>query len=573
MTGRRGKLNIAFTAAQLALIAIFAFYVNRSIVIKGLYMDDLYMWSCYGEQNIFEFAFPIRTSTRFRPVYWLATWLQMAVIGTHIGRFVAFNIVMNTGLAFLLYYIGRRLSKSGIAACLASVTFLASRFAYYQIGQALGLMETMAQFLALLILYLLLRWMDAEREPLVSERLKKASEEGGKARGIRFVKSSDPYFGSALLCYFLLAFVHERYIALLPLFYFALLVRFLREPKELRGAYFRENRSQFTGPLLTGLVIVLIRFLAIGKAVPAGTGGTQVTETFSAAQALQFAVSQVYYLLGLNAGPEHLCGIPWEQTPVLIKALVKIGVIAYGVLAALYGLCLLLELREPGLRKHGRRALGDTALFALFAALCIGCSSVTIRVEMRWIYVSFAAMLLFACHMTGYIADAYGRAYAEGQQAEREQGNIFRRTSDSVTDRIFRPGVLKAVLVLIFAAYCALSVQTNVYYRSGFPKIYFWSNQLRMNSLAEQTVEKYGTEGVFGKKVYILENSYGMSDFYGRTFFKTYDKKKKAEGTEVIFLSSADEIPAGLAPGADYLLLEEVPEENAYRDITPPAVP
>ena len=112
----RKKLNIAVTALQLLLIAVFAFYVNRNIVIKGLYMDDLYMWSCYGEQNLLEFAFPFRTSTRFRPVYWLATWLQMAVIGTHVDRFVAFNIIVNILLAYLLYYMARRFSKSGMAA-------------------------------------------------------------------------------------------------------------------------------------------------------------------------------------------------------------------------------------------------------------------------------------------------------------------------------------------------------------------------------------------------------------------------------------------------------------------------
>ena len=43
---------------------IFGFYVNRGIEMKGLYMDDLYMWSCYGEQSFFEYVFPIGTSTR-----------------------------------------------------------------------------------------------------------------------------------------------------------------------------------------------------------------------------------------------------------------------------------------------------------------------------------------------------------------------------------------------------------------------------------------------------------------------------------------------------------------------------
>ena len=29
------------------LLTAFAFWVNRGITIKGLYMDDLYLWSCF----------------------------------------------------------------------------------------------------------------------------------------------------------------------------------------------------------------------------------------------------------------------------------------------------------------------------------------------------------------------------------------------------------------------------------------------------------------------------------------------------------------------------------------------
>ena len=61
----------ALDIAMLVCIAVFAFYINRDIEIKGLYMDDLYMWSFYGEQNFFEFVFPIGGSVSFRPIYWM----------------------------------------------------------------------------------------------------------------------------------------------------------------------------------------------------------------------------------------------------------------------------------------------------------------------------------------------------------------------------------------------------------------------------------------------------------------------------------------------------------------------
>ena len=88
-----------------------------------------------------------------------------------------------------------------------------------------------------------------------------------------------------------------------------------------------------------------------------------------------------------------------------------------------------------------------------------------------------------------------------------------------------------------------------------------------MNSLAEDTYEKYG-DSLFGKDIYILENSYGMSDFYKDTFFKTFDKDKKAEGTEVFFADSVADIPEEAIQEGNIIVVQEVPEENAYRDVT-----
>lgn len=649
----RKRLSYCADAILLLGLCIFAFYVNRDIVIKGLYMDDLYMWSCYGEQSLAEFAFPIGTSTRFRPVYWLATYLQMMIVGNHVNYFVPFNIICNIFAAASLYYMGKKLAKSRILAFGAGLCYLVSRFAYYQIGQALGLMETMALFLAIWILYLLLRYLNTPQEAertaaeltAIGEAQREAKrqkrEEQDKlsmlaglfasgnqtktANGkqnqheassqnqaddalraehnsieekapiqFRFVRGADWRFFLALFLYFLLVFVHERFLSLIPLFYLVLLCRLVRHKKGFRKAYFQENLRLYLAPAIVLLLIVVIRFVCIGTAMPAGTGGTEVTDTFSFAEAIRFALSQVLYLFGINAGPEHLNGLPWENTPVLIKAYTKISILALGIICAMYALVMLLDLgsREKADKKAFWDHFCDALLYLGFIAMCIGCSSVTIRVEMRWVYVSYAAALLYGIDMIHVIVDAYRRASAEentenaskalqGNNASRaltadeqalllreQRGNIFRRSSRTVADKLIGPSVVSAILVLVFAVYCACTITTNVFYRTYFPKLYFWPDQLRMNSLAEQTVEKYGTAGVFGKDIYILKNTYQMSQFYGDTFFKPFDLKKKAEGTTVHFVETVDDIPKSKIKSGNILVLEEVPEENAYRDIT-----
>ena len=52
----------------MGLLFGIAVWVNGGIEIKGLYMDDLYFWSCYGEQSFFQYVFPMG-STRFRFLY------------------------------------------------------------------------------------------------------------------------------------------------------------------------------------------------------------------------------------------------------------------------------------------------------------------------------------------------------------------------------------------------------------------------------------------------------------------------------------------------------------------------
>ena len=576
-----------------------AYWINRQIHIKALYMDDLYLFSFFREQNFFEFSFPIGQAVRFRPVYWAISYIEMALVGADPNRYLHFNIFLNSPLAFFLFFFSLKMTKKRILSLSLGLLFLSAHFAYYQIGQAIGILETLALGLALLTLYFLYRQIDCEERA----------------------------FGKMLLFshlfFFLLIFTHERYVALLPLFYIPLIFRGkkagentgvvaqnigLREAGESENAkdldsrkasdYTNASDSAWSGnstegkgyivveqgeseststsvntgastytnastgpytnvsesvnasagqqdkseresvkkpklfpfflPFVQAFLFFSIRSLAIGSFVPKGTGGTEVQDGFSLTKALSHAFSQVFYIFGIQAGPDYLAGIPWEEVGRKHRYVIyaSIAVLAFSILLAL-----LFAIRKGKLKKE---FFGKNILFLCFIALCIGCSSITIRVEMRWVYVSFAAALLYFAYLLGNTGMPIPTFFA-----------------------------------LLFVC---LRFPAEMKYRESFPRIYFWEDQDRMNSLAEQTIGKYGRDYVLGKQVYILENNYKMSKFYGDTFFQVFDPEMSGQGTKIHFIKDFRELPSE-ANFYNSLVLKEVPEERAYRDITQEVFP
>ena len=118
-----------------------AYWINRQIHIKALYMDDLYLFSFFREQNFFEFSFPIGQAVRFRPVYWAISYIEMALVGADPNRYLHFNIFLNSLLAFFLFFFSLKMTKKRILSLSLGLLFLSAHFAYYQIGQAIGILE------------------------------------------------------------------------------------------------------------------------------------------------------------------------------------------------------------------------------------------------------------------------------------------------------------------------------------------------------------------------------------------------------------------------------------------------
>lgn len=552
------------TGVALVLLLLFGLFINRHLSIRALYGDDLYLWSFYGCEDFWSFTFPKVTKGNFRPFYWALSYLEFRLIGPHVHWYARFNVLLNVAIAWVIYFFSRRLSRltrmpqgmriGQAVGLLTGMLYLQSHFAAYQIAQVLGLLESLALLLALLTLWGLFDYMEG--------------------RGTRA-------YLRACLCFFLVIFTHERYIALAPLFYLAVLTQYCTErrlcrrfaPSRTSCAASDEipamNRLGRTFELLLPLLILAVffgtRMVVAGEAIPVGTAGTKVQDTFSLAQALGFAFSQVAYIFGVNAGHAIFCGVSFGDSAHWVQALIVLS-----------WLCLLLMLVLYVRRawKRGRitpRLIGENLLFICFIALCIGSSSITIRLETRWVYVSYTAALLYLSYMLGEIAKSGAVKAKAGRAVRTRAATVQRASAASISASGERAACRGMAMVLafslLFMAYGAVMTPVEHYDRQHYPNIFFFFDQDRVNSLADCTIDAVGAENFLGKKqVYIYYNYYEMSDFYAEYFYKPFDPEKTGQGTEIHFINRPDELPADATVENSVVLMEH--GNRGYIDVT-----
>lgn len=552
------------TGVALVLLLLFGLFINRHLSIRALYGDDLYLWSFYGCEDFWSFTFPKVTKGNFRPFYWALSYLEFRLIGPHVHWYARFNVLLNVAIAWVIYFFSRRLSRltrtpqgmriGQVVGLLTGMLYLQSHFAAYQIAQVLGLLESLALLLALLTLWGLFDYMEG--------------------RGTRA-------YLRACLCFFLVIFTHERFIALAPLFYLAVLTQYCTErrlcrrfaPSRMSCAASDEipamNRLGRIFELLLPLLILAVffgtRMVVAGEAIPVGTAGTKVQDTFSLAQALGFAFSQVAYIFGVNAGHAIFCGVSFGDSAHWVQGLIVLS-----------WLCLLLMLVLYVRRawRRGRitpRLIGENLLFICFIALCIGSSSITIRLETRWVYVSYTAALLYLSYMLGEIAKSGAVKPEAGRAVRTRAATVQRASAASVSASgeraAYRGMAMVLAFSLLFMAYGAVMTPVEHYDRQHYPNIFFFFDQDRVNSLADCTIDAVGAGEFLGKKqVYIYYNYYEMSDFYAEYFYKPFDPEKTGQGTEIHFINRPDELPADATVENSVVLMEH--GNRGYIDVT-----
>lgn len=443
------------------LLTGIAFIINAGISIRGLYMDDLLMWSTRRGTGFFKYVFP-HEMRKFRPVYWAVTWIYQGIIKNNLEFIVPINILIGAGIAIAIYFFVKRLASSKITAFLLASMFLVSRFSYYDIGQYLGLMEAMAIIFAFALCICLYIYINGQ---------------------------TNRYFYYACVFYFLDCFTHERFVVLFPMLLFAIIVK-------------KGNRI-INAIIATAIFIFTnyIRFVALNSFIPEGTGNSKVSETFKLSRFFASIKTEILYLLGINTGPTHLNGIDFRNIHIAVKILIIIGIAAFIVFMckSVYSILMKSERIEFAWIKN-------ILLFLGFIIGSVVSSAVTIRVEMRWLYAPFLFLLLLVAYIYG----------VDKKITIRKFKNKKIGTSLS---RIFHVSLASATLVIIWG-FCMLA--GDIYYRNYYDKIYLFEGQNRANSLADETYYKYD-EDLSNKRIYIIKNDFKLSDFDALEFFRAYD--------------------------------------------------
>ena len=495
-----------------ALLLVLCFYVNRDIVIKALYMDDLFHWSWFRGLNIFEFAFKFYGVSRYRPVFDAIQYIFYIIIDTDPFRYAIINKVYNSIVALFIYHFIKKVDAGKIVALLLSSLYLIAHFAYYQIGQGIGSLETDALLFSIIILFYALKLSGAVVNRDEFENIKLPSKMDN-------IKNTIILF----IMFFIVSFTHERFMGTAVPIVIAIFMS--RDEEDMKIT--KRKIISLIVFVLEILLICFIRFLAIGKVMPAGTGGTYVEETFNILECIGYCFAQVACIFGINIGPDYLYGVDFMNlSGVKVKYLALVSIVFIVATIAVY---IWKRIRY----KSRKNSLAGDLIFLSFIAMCIGASSVTIRVEMRFIYVSFTAAIIYLAYMCGCIKESINK------------------------------NILKTIPVIMVGLVFITRIPIEFRYRAYFKNIHCYVDLNRVNSIYDNTIGKYGVDEILHKKkIYIIDNVYGMTDFYSEYFFKIYDKENI--GNKIILVRDIAEVPASDI-GEDTIILYENYDNNDYK--------
>ena len=460
---------------------IFIRYANRNVELLALHLDDMTNYMSYLELGnlkawIIDF-YPNRM--HYRPIFYIILINIFRIISGHIERLLIVNIVINSMIATVIYFLMDRLHIKILFKILTIVLYSVISYSYFQIYEAIGCIEGIPLMLSLIILVSCIknRYYD-EKKYTISCTI-------------------------SLILYILMVFTHERY--------FPMLLLILISISTNANISKRTKNKFFVISFVELFAFFAIRYYHLRIIIPRGTDCSSLVENFDLIRSFKFIYHQIMYLLGVNLGPRYLCGMNFYEASNKAKFIIAISAMLILILFVVY-------IVGQGLRKKYKRDDAKNSFtidnvsdaynkyvdryFIIYIFLCILQSSLTIRVEMRWLYASFMALVMY---MSYIVSKAYNVEISENAKI-----NLLYKYS----------------LVSLFLAFFIGRMLVNSYYKRFDELIFIINEQKVVNNLYKNTVGKYGIDKIRNMNVYITSDNYKIISSYERWyFFDQYDGK------------------------------------------------
>lgn len=482
----------AFVFLFMIFIVCLLYYILGRDIYKGtrvLYGDDLGSFNFHANEN--KSVWDKLTTISGNKVRYISRVMYLVfwyLVGDNCERvdilLWGWNILIAIAfLAISMWLLSKvKFYKRCVLALACTTMFAVSRFSYYTFTEAIGIMESFALILAVFLVVLLI----------------KDDFNYGKK------------FWTACGVYAVIVWVHERYFVLAGVL---LLYIFF-------GIMEQRNVTRFIRKLgvVTGILAFYwgIRFLLLGNRVLDGTGGTDIKETFNFSVFFKHILYQIGYLLGINSPDnEWLNGIDprYVEKSIYILTILVIGI---------YFATLVKYLRIKSIRKEN---VYKILIFYSAIVSMIVASSVTFRVEMRWLYSSYAVLILSGFYMLSVL-----------HEQESEGKNTY------------------IIYTFVMISVICIYLQEG-YYRQYWKNLYYWTDR----ELSSSLVETIGRDKKIKRLTIVSEN--GVS-YWDEETVKDFVAPYNIEIETVDFCSNVYE-----ANGTGWILLKDA-NQNAFTNIS-----
>ena len=298
---------------------------------------------------------------KFRPVPSALILSLFNLFGSKVDHYFHFNITLIVSGGLLSFAIVRRLSQAHIVLPIfVGLAVISSRFAVYSATQIIGPVESLTFLLCLTMVYAIVR----------------ASES---------TIATEPWSWVGIGFGFLAVFSHERYIVISVWLCLAFVmlptIRILPKRSVIRLCF---------ASLMIPISYIGYKVLVLGSAFLVGTGGHHLG--FDINLVVELLAQATFSIFGFNYGPPHLVGINTTSLSFFPGWLLAIALIFLWVILLAVGVLNQLQGTVSTMEKFNR-FVWPLLILMLGGALILP-AVMTIRLDQRWLYLSFVLIVL-----------------------------------------------------------------------------------------------------------------------------------------------------------------------------------